>query len=134
MSKGSKRRKEDFSNIQNNWPEIDWSNKNERRTGDEWSKITGVIIYDPNGWDRTNDSFMTEPIGFEEFLRRKSRSTCISNKKTIDLNYRYNKNNKFANCDNCGKLYKWFDIDKLVWNEEKLVCKDWCLNNKKEQI
>jgi hypothetical protein len=133
MSKGSQRRKENLPNIYKNWPDIDWSNKDERRTGDDWCQITGIIILDPDGWDRTTDSFITEKIGFGEFLKRKMRSTCSHSKTSWRLTELYDVDQKNAKCEQCGAKYSWYHINRLVWDNDKLVCKDWCLNNKKQE-
>ncbi len=132
MSKGSQRRNEKFSNILNNWGDIDWSREDERRTGDEWCRVTGIIILDPDGWDRTNDSFLTEKIGFGEFLKRKTMSTTCLSDKALELYGLFNRDSKYIKCERCGVKYKWFDIDKMVWHEDKLVCKDWCSGDKNE--
>ncbi len=48
----------------------------ELKTSDEWVKETGVVIMDPDGWDRSNfDKSWAEPISKVEFDDRVQRST-----------------------------------------------------------
>lgn len=55
----------------------------EKKTSKEWEKIIpkkfGLIIYDPDGWDRKNYeySFNEELITKEEFKMRLSNSTVL---------------------------------------------------------
>lgn len=48
---------------------------------DWYKKHDTVVILDPDGWDRKNYdySFNEEKITEEEFLRRRSMSTCMKN-------------------------------------------------------
>lgn len=50
------------------------------RTSDWWQnkKFTDMVVVDPDGWDRTNWEFSwyQELISEEEFLKRRSLSTC----------------------------------------------------------
>ena len=53
----------------------------ELKTSDEWLEIfPGVIILDPDGWDRQNYkfSFYEEKITLDEFKRRLYNSTISS--------------------------------------------------------
>lgn len=56
----------------------------ELRTSQQWSQrlldSTGIIILDPDGWDRKNyeQSFNVELITFDEFMRRVERSTTVT--------------------------------------------------------
>ena len=56
----------------------------ELRTSRQWSQRlldnTGIIILDPDGWDRKNyeQSFNVELITFDEFMRRVERSTTVT--------------------------------------------------------
>jgi hypothetical protein len=53
------------------------------RTSQEWFRLTnarcGSIIYDPDGWDRSNYdySFNEELITHDEYLKRLSVSTTL---------------------------------------------------------
>lgn len=55
----------------------------EKKTSAEWDEIInkpkGIIIYDPDGWNRFNFqySFHEEQITLEEFNVRMMQSTCI---------------------------------------------------------
>lgn len=52
-------------------------------TSEEWSKIhNGIIIYDPDGWDRSNYdySWFEELITEKEYMDRVCRSTCLRTK------------------------------------------------------
>ena len=55
----------------------------EVKTSDQWNKEddSGVIIMDPDGWDRSNYeySYYEELITEEEYYRRKMFSTCLFN-------------------------------------------------------
>lgn len=51
------------------------------RTSEEWQKVCKVIVYDPDGWDRSSQeafrrSWYEEEITREEFERRLGPSTC----------------------------------------------------------
>lgn len=50
-------------------------------TPDEWlarSEFWGVVVVDPDGWDRTNfEKSWLEPLTHSEFKRRLEKSTCI---------------------------------------------------------
>ena len=49
----------------------------EHKSSQRWAELTGVVVYDPDGWDRTNYqySWFDEPITFAEFKRRVFMST-----------------------------------------------------------
>lgn len=51
------------------------------KTGFEWNRIleaqNGLTICDPDGWNRTNDSFYSELISEEEFQKRLCISTIV---------------------------------------------------------
>lgn len=49
----------------------------ETKSSQRWAEITGVVVYDPDGWDRTNYqySWFDELITFAEFKRRVFMST-----------------------------------------------------------
>lgn len=50
------------------------------RSSQEWADFTGIVVYDPDGWDRLNfEASWSEPITFNEFIKRASMST-------VDLN------------------------------------------------
>ena len=55
----------------------------EKKTSEEWFKLVpeefGLVIYDPDGWDRTNYyySYYQEEITKEEFINRVMGSTCL---------------------------------------------------------
>ena len=63
----------------------------ELKTSQEWyesiPKEYGFVIYDPDGWDRTNYqySFHEELITKEEFKKRASGSTCILGPDIIEF-------------------------------------------------
>ncbi len=63
----------------------------EVKTSQEWydliPKELGFIIYDPDGWDRTNYefSFHEELITKEEFKMRTANSTCLCGSKFHDF-------------------------------------------------
>jgi hypothetical protein len=44
------------------------------RTPDEWSRIQGVLVLDPDGW-REDGKPWTEPITEDEFAKRLAIST-----------------------------------------------------------
>lgn len=46
-----------------------------KRTPDEWCKIRGIKILDPDGWRGPNDPSWDTPIDWMEFSERASRST-----------------------------------------------------------
>lgn len=49
---------------------------NPLRTPDEWQKMLGVKVLDPDGWDRRNlEESWSEPISEDEFRIRASMST-----------------------------------------------------------
>lgn len=58
------------------------------KTSEEWSKLSTVQIYDPDGWDRTNYQFSwhEELITREEFEKRMCSSTCMFTKPIFDKN------------------------------------------------
>ena len=46
------------------------------RPSAEWSQITGITVYDPDGWDRSDfAASWAEPITRAEFIRRCWTST-----------------------------------------------------------
>jgi hypothetical protein len=53
----------------------------------EFPPELGFIIMDPDGWDRSNYefSFNEELITKEEFIKRVSWSTCLSNQAANDF-------------------------------------------------
>lgn len=59
--------------------------KNDKKTSEKWQELdnSGVVVLDPDGWDRKNYqfSFYEELITHEEYERRKMFSTCLINKK-----------------------------------------------------
>lgn len=59
--------------------------KNDKKTSEKWQEIdnSGVIILDPDGWNRQNYqfSFYEELITHDEYERRKMFSTCLINRK-----------------------------------------------------
>jgi hypothetical protein len=62
----------------------------EKKTSEEWyneiPENFRLVIYDPDGWDRTNYqySFHEELITKEEFLYRLSKSTVLSNREAFE--------------------------------------------------
>lgn len=60
------------------------------KTSEEWSKIVcldGMIIQDPDGWDRSNWQFSwyEELIPEDEFKDRMFKSTIIYDKKQSEI-------------------------------------------------
>ena len=54
-------------------------NLEELKTSAEWYKILpDIIVYDPDGWDRTNFeySWNVEMISYKDYCKRLSISTC----------------------------------------------------------
>jgi hypothetical protein len=52
------------------------------KTSEQWSQEDDTIVYDPDGWDRSDQrafmhSWYEEEITKEEYERRKGRSTLI---------------------------------------------------------
>jgi hypothetical protein len=49
----------------------------DHKTSDRWADLTGVVVYDPDGWDRTNYqySWFEDLITLTEFKRRVFMST-----------------------------------------------------------
>lgn len=46
------------------------------RSSKVWAETTGVVVMDPDGWDRRNfEASWNEPISIEEFRRRVWHST-----------------------------------------------------------
>lgn len=71
-----------YSVYADNWSSIDMRKK---LTSEEWCKLKKVIVYDPDGWDRSPEGWKkswNEKITEEEFEKRLDKST-ISN-----LNYK----------------------------------------------
>lgn len=62
----------------------------EKKTSQQWydeiPKDFGFIIYDPDGWDRSNYeySFNEELITKEEFLKRVTSSTCLCKRQLFE--------------------------------------------------
>lgn len=59
-------------------------NQSNLKTSEEWQKLfPDVIIYDPDGWDRSNFeySWFEEKITLEEYHKRQFSSTCMVNRK-----------------------------------------------------
>lgn len=51
-------------------------------TPDEWQKSEGVLVLDPDGWDRTDfERSWSEPISRDEFMSRVMRSSCLFARK-----------------------------------------------------
>jgi len=50
-----------------------------------WSKLTGVIVLDPDGWDRTKSDCMHEKINFSEFVVRCTKSTVANVNRLIEV-------------------------------------------------
>ncbi len=48
---------------------------NEIRTPDEWQKLTGITILDPDGW-RADGFDFNKPISEADWNRRMLQSTC----------------------------------------------------------
>lgn len=51
----------------------------ETKTSEEWQKEYPLLVYDPDGWDRTNFdySWREEQITYEEFCDRAIRSSLL---------------------------------------------------------
>lgn len=50
------------------------------RSSQVWADLTGIVIYDPDGWDRQNyEASWAEPISLAEFKRRVWMSTVNFN-------------------------------------------------------
>jgi len=51
----------------------------ETKSSQRWAELTGVVVYDPDGWDRTNyqESWFNELITLDEFKRRVYMSTVL---------------------------------------------------------
>ena len=50
----------------------------EKRTPEEWSDLVGVLILDPDGWDRMNfEESWSTPITRDDFNRRAAESTLM---------------------------------------------------------
>lgn len=62
-----------------------------KKTSKDWyeeiPKELGFVIYDADGWDRSNFefSFNQELITKEEFVKRVTDSTCMGGKKAIEF-------------------------------------------------
>jgi len=52
---------------------------NETKTSAEWEQLDGVVITDPDGWDRNNYqfSFREEQVTLTEYVRRRNLSTTM---------------------------------------------------------
>jgi hypothetical protein len=49
-----------------------------KRSSAAWAVLTGVIVVDPDGWDRRNyEQSWNEPITLEEFRKRTFMSTVF---------------------------------------------------------
>jgi hypothetical protein len=61
------------------------TDQHQKHTPETWLKdpeFEGIIILDPDGWDRKNFTVSwTEPITRDEFRRRMMISTCLFNTK-----------------------------------------------------
>lgn len=61
------------------------------KTSQEWydeiPKELRFVIYDPDGWDRTNYqySFHEEKITKQEFMKRMASSTCLMGREVHDF-------------------------------------------------
>lgn len=50
----------------------------DKKLPSDWERILGIIVMDPDGWDRQGDfekDWFT-PITKEEFMRKAAQSTC----------------------------------------------------------
>lgn len=48
------------------------------RSSEVWAALTGIVVYDPDGWDRSNfEASWAEPITLEEFRSRTYMSTIL---------------------------------------------------------
>ncbi len=53
--------------------------ENIKFNSDKWTKLTGIVVLDPDGWDRKNfDVSWAEEITFDEYCDRASRSTTMN--------------------------------------------------------
>ena len=56
-------------------------------SSEDWCKLTDVVIYDPDGWDRKGDfdTDWNKEICFEEFYTKASISTAQGLKGEIEM-------------------------------------------------
>lgn len=55
-------------------------------TSAEWNRIDDVMVYDPDGWDRSGNfyfSWYEERITVDEYIRRRNLSTCTKKKDIV---------------------------------------------------
>lgn len=52
----------------------------------EWESLIGIIIYDPDGWDRKNcEVDFAKPLSLKEFLNKAAYSTTKTSKLFMEL-------------------------------------------------
>ncbi len=61
---------------------------NLRFNAEKWCQLTGVVIIDPDGWDRSDaakfDADWNKVIDFSTFMDKTHRSTTYANRLTDD--------------------------------------------------
>jgi len=72
--KGDKPRNCFSQNFRSHYDEIEWGNKVELKTPDEWCKILDIRVLDPDGW-REDKKNWNDPISKAEFTKRMLLST-----------------------------------------------------------
>lgn len=50
----------------------------DKKLPSEWERITGIMVMDPDGWDRTKPDDWFTPITEAEFNSKAAASTCRS--------------------------------------------------------
>lgn len=60
-----------------------------KKTSQDWMEEFGDTILDPDGWDRSNfEQSWNELITQEEYISRRTRSTCYHNRNWQDVHHR----------------------------------------------
>lgn len=76
-----------------NWSWEEWRDEEDEEPeqlndSEEWCKITGISVMDPDGWDRSNlTGSWLEKISYDEFMRRAMVSTLNHFPKKADTPY-----------------------------------------------
>lgn len=80
----------------------------------------GFVLYDPDGWDRSNweFSFNQELITKEEFVKRIIESTCMGGKKTIEFFGKWKENLK----QNSFNIIRVIDLDGVGGQTYEYYC------------
>ena len=61
------------------------NNYNKMLTPDEWSKLVGIVVLDPDGWDRSSEEDLIKPISLSDFINKAAHSTTNFNELYNDL-------------------------------------------------